>query len=97
MYWTLAQIVAHHASGGCNLNPGDLLGTGTISGPTADSYGSLLEITEGGKAPFTLPTGETRSFLQDGDEISITASAQAPGRASIGFGECRAVILATPA
>ncbi|WP_206244757.1 fumarylacetoacetase [Novosphingobium terrae] len=97
MYWTLAQIVAHHASGGCNLNPGDLLGTGTISGPTPDSYGSLLEITEGGKNPFTLPTGETRSFLQDGDEISITASAHAPGRASIGFGECRAVILATPA
>jgi fumarylacetoacetase len=97
MYWTLAQIVAHHASGGCNLNPGDLLGTGTISGPTADSYGSLLEITQGGKHPFTLPTGETRSFLQDGDEISITASAQAPGRVAIGFGECRAVILATPA
>ncbi|WP_068079392.1 fumarylacetoacetase [Novosphingobium rosa] len=97
MYWTLAQIVAHHASNGCNLNPGDLLGSGTISGPTPESYGSLLEITEGGKRPFTLPTGETRSFLQNGDEISITASAHAPGRASIGFGECRAVILATPA
>lgn len=97
MYWTLAQIVAHHASNGCNLNPGDLLGTGTISGPTQGSYGSLLEITEGGKHPFTLPSGETRSFLQDGDEIAITGTAHAPGRAPIGFGACRAVIASTPA
>jgi fumarylacetoacetase len=93
MYWTAAQIVTHHASNGCNLNSGDLLGTGTISAPTADGYGSLLEITNGGTAPVGLPSGEKRTFLEDGDEILLTASAFADGFAPIGFGECRAVVL----
>jgi fumarylacetoacetase len=93
MYWTVAQILTHHASNGCNLNPGDLLGTGTISGPTPDGYGSLLEITKGGAAPITLPSGETRTFLEDGDEIALSAAAHADGYVSIGFGECRAIVL----
>jgi len=93
MYWTAAQIVAHHASNGCNLTPGDLLGTGTISSPTRDGYGSLLELTEGGRAPIELPSGETRTFLQDGDEVTLRARARRDGFASIGFGECRAVVL----
>jgi fumarylacetoacetase len=95
MYWTLAQILTHHASGGCNLQPGDLLGTGTISGATDDSLGSLLEITGGGAAPILLPTGERRGFLEDGDEVILAARAEAPGRVSIGFGDCRGVIAAS--
>jgi fumarylacetoacetase len=93
MYWTVAQIVTHHASNGCNLNPGDLLGTGTISAPSADGYGSLLEITRGGAEPLTLQNGETRSFLEDGDEVILSAVARAAGRVSIGFGPCRAQVL----
>ncbi|MBV9840602.1 MAG: fumarylacetoacetase [Sphingomonadaceae bacterium] len=93
MYWTIAQLVAHHASNGCNLRPGDLLGTGTISAPTPDGYGSLLEITNGGATPLALPNGETRSFLQDGDEVILTAHAEAEGFATIGFGPCRGTIL----
>ena len=93
MYWTVAQIVTHHASNGCNLNAGDLLGTGTISAPTSDGCGSLLELTGGGKTAFALPSGETRTFLEDGDEILLSAQAQAEGFVSIGFGECRAVVL----
>lgn len=93
MYWTVNQMVAHHASNGCNLNTGDLLGTGTISAPVREGYGSLMELSEGGKSPLALPGGETRTFLEDGDEITITATASAPGRATIGFGECRARIL----
>ena len=96
LYWTFAQMVAHHACGGCNLNPGDLLGTGTISGPAPGSYGSLLEITQGGKTPIVLPNGEQRTFLEDGDEVLLRGSAQTPGRISIGFGECRAVIRPAP-
>jgi fumarylacetoacetase len=92
MYWTAAQIVTHHSSNGCNLNPGDLLGTGTISGPTRESCGSLLEISQGGTDPFELPTGEKRAFLEDGDEITLRAYAQCDGFARIGFGECRAVV-----
>ncbi|MDB5456455.1 MAG: fumarylacetoacetase, partial [Caulobacter sp.] len=92
MYWTVAQILTHHASNGCDLHPGDLLGTGTISGRDPSGFGSLLEITEGGAKPLTLPNGETRRFLEDGDEIAMSARARAPGRASIGFGACRAVI-----
>ena len=95
MYWTIAQILTHHASNGCDLNPGDLLGTGTISAPDPSGFGSLLELTEGGAKPLVLPDGETRQFLEDGDEILLSARAQAPGRVSIGFGACRAVI--TPA
>ncbi|MDB5459815.1 MAG: fumarylacetoacetase [Caulobacteraceae bacterium] len=94
MYWTVAQIVTHHASNGCNLNPGDLLGTGTISAPRKDGYGSLLEISAGGAEPRELPNGETRTFIEDGDEIILSGRAHAEGRVSIGFGECRARILA---
>ncbi len=93
MYWTVQQIVAHHASNGCNLQPGDLLGTGTISAPTRDGFGSLMELTDGGKSPIALPSGETRGFLEDGDEITLRAHAAASGYVSIGFGECRAVVL----
>jgi fumarylacetoacetase len=93
MYWTVAQILTHHASNGCNLNPGDLLGTGTISAPDPDGYGSLLEITRGGAEPLTLESGETRAFLEDGDEVILSAVARADGHVSIGFGACRAQIL----
>jgi fumarylacetoacetase len=93
MYWTVAQMVAHHTSGGCDLNPGDLLGSGTISAPEPGGFGSLLEITRGGKDPVALPSGETRRFLEDGDEIILRARAERQGAASIGFGECRARIL----
>jgi fumarylacetoacetase len=96
LYWTIAQMIAHHASNGCNLRPGDLLGSGTISGPTADSFGSLLEMTQGGSKPITLPTGESRTFLADGDEIVISAVASAPNRVQIGFGTCRALIAPAP-
>ncbi len=95
MYWTFAQIVAHHASNGCNLMPGDLLGTGTLSGPDKANAGSLLELSEGGKTPIELPSGETRTFLQDGDEIILRARATAPGQISIGFGDCSAKIAAS--
>ena len=94
MYWTVAQIVAHHASGGCNLNPGDLLGTGTISGPGGESAGALIETTAGGKNPVRLEIGETRTFLEDGDEVIMTARCRAEGRAPIGFGDCRATVMA---
>ena len=93
MYWTVNQIVTHHASNGCNLNPGDLLGTGTISAPTRDGFGSMMELTTGGKEPIALPNGETRAFLEDGDEVILRATASAPGAISIGLGECRAIIL----
>src|SRR3546814_9973534 len=86
MYWTAAQLVAHHTSNGCNLHPGDLFGTGTLSGETETSFGSLLEISRGGTLPLTLPTGETRTFLEDGDELILSAFAQAAGRLRIGFG-----------
>jgi len=97
MYWTVAQILTHHASNGCNLRPGDLLGTGTISGPERDSCGSLLEISRGGAEPIELPTGEKRSFIEDGDEVALSAHARRDGFVPIGFGECRAVVLPAPA
>ena len=75
------------------VEPGDLLGTGTISGPADESLGSLMEISQGGKTPITLPNGETRSFLEDGDEIILKATARADGAVPIGFGECRAVVM----
>jgi len=96
MYWTMAQIVTHHASGGCNLQPGDLIGTGTLSGAEPSAFGSLLEISQGGKEPVTLPTGETRTFLEDGDEVTLRAVANADGYAPIGFGSCSAVIVPAP-
>jgi fumarylacetoacetase len=95
MYWTVAQMVAHHASNGCNLEIGDLIGSGTISGPSKDSWGSLLELTARGREPLTLPSGETRGFIEDGDEIIFRGFAQREGYRRIGFGECRAVILPT--
>ncbi|MGF3024981.1 fumarylacetoacetase [Methylobacterium aquaticum] len=93
MYWTVAQMVTHHTSGGCNLQPGDLLGTGTISGPDRDACGSLVEATLGGREPLRLASGEERRFLEDGDEIILQARGVREGFAQIGFGECRAVIL----
>lgn len=92
LYWTPAQLVAHHTSGGCDLRPGDLLGTGTISGASPESYGSLLEITHDGRDPIRLSSGETRTFLEDGDEVILRARARRPGMAPIGFGECRAAV-----
>lgn len=93
MYWTLAQIIAHHTSNGCDLQPGDLLGTGTLSGADKSAYGSLLELTRGGAEPTVLPNGERRAFLEDGDEVTITGRAEAPGAVSIGLGRCTAKIL----
>ena len=92
LYWTPAQMLAHHASGGCNLRPGDLLGTGTISGPGPDSFGSLMEAAQGGRAPIRLPDGTERGFLLDGDEVILRACAKKDGFVSIGFGECRAEV-----
>ena len=89
MYWTAAQLVAHHTVNGCNLQPGDLLGTGTLSSEGRETFGSLLELSEGGKRPLTLPNGEIRSFLEDGDEVVMTAHAVREGCRTIGFGECR--------
>ncbi|UUR07467.1 fumarylacetoacetase [Sphingomonas glaciei] len=93
MYWTVEQIIAHHSCNGCNLQPGDLIGTGTLSTASSDGLGSLLEISKGGREPLTLPTGETRSFLEDGDELVITARAEAEGFVSIGLGECRGLVV----
>jgi fumarylacetoacetase len=93
LYWTVAQLVAHHASGGCNLRPGDLLGTGTISAPGIEGFGSLLEITRGGREPVALPSGETRRFLEDGDEVTLSARAERAGFVPIGFGPCTGVVL----
>ena len=88
MYWSAAQIVAHHSSNGCNLQPGDLIGTGTLSTDRPTGLGSLLEISGGGKDPLKLPNGETRSFLEDGDEVTLKAWCEAEGAVRIGFGEC---------
>ncbi len=84
--------MAHHSSNGCNLRPGDLLASGTVSGPTRDAAGCLLEITRRGAEPLTLPGGETRRLLEDGDEVTIRGCCQREGVARIGFGECRAVV-----
>ena len=92
MYWTIAQMIAHHTSNGCNLNPGDLLGSGTISTPDRSGFGSLLELSEGGKSPVDLPNGQKRAFLEDGDEIILSARAEAEGFHSIGFGPCVGVV-----
>ena len=88
MYWSAAQIVAHHSSNGCNLQPGDLIGTGTLSTDSEEGLGSLLEISRGGKQPVQLPNGEERSFLEDGDEITLRAWCEAEGAVRIGLGEC---------
>ena len=92
MYWTAAQMLTHHASNGCNLNPGDLLASGTVSGPDKENRGCLLELTWRGAEPLSLPTGEERKFLADGDEVIFRGFCETQGRARIGFGECRGVI-----
>jgi fumarylacetoacetase len=111
MYWTLAQMVAHHTVNGCNLQPGDLLGSGTVSGTARDSRGSLLELTWDGdpfanppvlvpgtqRTPLKLPTGEERKFLADGDEVIMKAYCEREGFRRIGFGECRGIITPAPA
>jgi fumarylacetoacetase len=96
VYWTVAQMIAHHASNGCNLETGDLMGSGTASGPERESWASLLELTQRGKEPIALPNGETRGYLADGDEVIFRGSCSKPGFARIGFGECRAVITPAP-
>jgi fumarylacetoacetase len=93
MYWTLAQMVTHHASNGCNLRTGDLLASGTVSGPSRDELGSLLELTRRGAEPIELPTGESRKFLEDGDEVIMRGMMGASAQPKIGFGDCRGVIL----
>jgi fumarylacetoacetase len=92
-YWTAAQMIAHHTVNGCNLQPGDLLGTGTQSGPTPEEAGSLVELTGGGKQAITLPDGETRTFLEDGDAVVMRGWCEKPGAARIGFGEVRGMVL----
>ena len=92
-YWTLAQLVTHHTVNGCNLQCGDLLGSGTLSGPAPDQAGSLLELSMGGRQPLTLPNGETRSFLQDGDTLTLRAWAERAGARRIGLGECAGTVL----
>jgi fumarylacetoacetase len=93
LYWTLAQLLTHHASNGCNLQPGDLLASGTISGPDKQNRGCLAELTWRGAEPVALPTGETRRFLEDGDEVTLKAFAAREGWPRIGFGECRGLVV----
>ncbi|MGB6487818.1 MAG: fumarylacetoacetate hydrolase family protein, partial [Steroidobacteraceae bacterium] len=93
-YWSVAQMVAHHTVNGCNLEPGDLLGSGTQSGPTPDQAGSLLELSAGGKRAIALASGETRTFLEDGDRVILRGWCEQPGCARIGFGEASGTVLA---
>jgi fumarylacetoacetase len=92
LYWTVAQMLTHQASNGCNLRPGDLLASGTISGPTKDARGCLLERTWRGAEPLALPSGEQRSFLEDGDEVIMRGFCERAGATRIGFGECRGIV-----
>jgi len=92
MYGTLAQMVAHHTSNGCPMRPGDLIGSGTVSGPEKENRGCLLEMTWRGAEPLELPTGEQRRFLEDGDEVILRGWCEAPGYRRIGLGECRGTI-----
>ena len=96
LYWTMAQLVTHHTVGGCDLRPGDLFGSGTISTPDDSGLGSLLELTRGGKDPIALPNGETRTFLEDGDELILAGRAVAEGYVPIGFGPCSGVVAPAP-
>lgn len=93
-YWTPAQLIAHHTVNGCNLQPGDLLGSGTLSGVEREQAGSLLEMTAGGKEPITLPSGEARTFLQDGDTLELAGWCARPGARRIGFGPCVGTVVA---
>ena len=95
-YWTPAQLLAHHTVGGCNLQPGDLLGSGTLSGPGAGQAGSLLELSGGGKQPLQLPNGETRTFLVDGDTVTLRGYCQREGARRIGLGVCSGTVLPAP-
>jgi Fumarylacetoacetate (FAA) hydrolase family len=92
-HWTFAQMMAHHTSNGCALAPGDLLGSGTQSGPGEREQGCLMELTRGGREPVTLANGETRCMLEDGDTVMLRGRAERPGAVSIGFGECRGTVL----
>jgi fumarylacetoacetase len=92
LYWTFGQMLAHHTSGGCNLRPGDLFASGTVSGPDRGARGCLLELTWRGAEPLTLPSGETRTFLEDGDEVIMRGRCERAGAATIGFGECRGTV-----
>ena len=89
----MAQIVTHHSVNGCNLRPGDLLGTGTLSGPGPGEAGALIELTAGGKLPVRLSSGEARTFLEDGDSVVLRGRCERVGAAPIGFGECRGTVL----
>ncbi len=93
LYWTFGQMFAHHTSNGCNLRPGDLLASGTVSGPAKDSRGCMLELTWRGAEPLQLPNGETRKFLEDGDEVTLRAFCERPGAVRLGFGDCRGIVL----
>ena len=93
MYWTPAQMLAHHASNGCNLQPGDLLASGTVSGPRKEERGCMLELTSRGADPFELPTGEKRSFLEDGDEVVLRGWCRRDGLPALSFGECRGTVI----
>jgi len=93
LYWTLSQMIAHHTSNGCPLVPGDLFGSGTVSGPEKQNQGCLLELTSGGADPLQLPTGESRAFLEDGDEVTLKGWCEASGFRRIGLGECRGLIV----
>lgn len=92
-YWTVAQMVTHHTVNGCNLQAGDLLGSGTLSGPTLDQAGALIELTQGGKNPMTLPNGEQRTWLEDGDSVVLRGWCERAGAVRIGFGECSGIVL----
>ena len=92
-YWTVGQLLAHHTVNGCQLNPGDLFGSGTASGPTAEEAGSLVELSIGGKQPIVLASGESRAFLEDGDTVILRAWCEKSGASRIGFGECRGTVL----
>jgi fumarylacetoacetase len=93
MYWTMAQMLTHHASNGCNLRPGDLLASGTVSGADKTARGCLLELTTRGQDPVTLPTGEQRKFLEDGDEVILRGFSEREGFRRIGLGRCGGTIL----
>ena len=93
LYWSFPQMLAHHTSNGCNLLAGDLLASGTVSGPEEGTQGSLLEITRRGAVPLTLPDGETRGFLEDGDEIILSGACRRDGLPAISLGECRGIVL----
>ncbi|MCG8461325.1 MAG: fumarylacetoacetase [Holophagales bacterium] len=93
MYWTAAQMLSHHCSNGCNLRPGDLMASGTVSGAEKGSRGCMLELTWRGAEPIELPSGETRRFLQDGDELILSGYCERPGAKRIGLGECRGLVL----